>query len=123
MEYSVAEELAHAITHGIGVILSIIGLSWMLYVSINVADPWRIVASCDTLASEARVLRTHAVELRIAWRCSSHRTSPRTHLMVSSWAHAAEHVADAAGAAVEERVPFLSGFKNVSIHHSSGIIV
>jgi hemolysin III len=45
MEYSVAEELAHAITHGIGVILSIVGLSWMLYVSINVADPWRIVAS------------------------------------------------------------------------------
>ena len=45
MEYSVAEELAHAITHGIGVILSIIGLSWMLYVSVNVADPWRIVAS------------------------------------------------------------------------------
>ena len=45
MEYSVAEELVHAITHGIGVILSIVGLSWMLYVSINVADPWRIVAS------------------------------------------------------------------------------
>ena len=45
MEYSVAEEIVHAITHGIGVILSIVGLSWMLYVSINVADPWRIVAS------------------------------------------------------------------------------
>lgn len=45
MEYSVVEEIVHAITHGIGVILSIIGLSWMLYVSINVADPWRIVAS------------------------------------------------------------------------------
>ena len=45
MEYSVAEELVHAITHGIGVILSIVGLSWMLYVSIGVADPWRIVAS------------------------------------------------------------------------------
>lgn len=45
MEYSFAEELVHAITHGIGVILSIGGLSWMLYVSINVADPWRIVAS------------------------------------------------------------------------------
>ena len=44
-EYSVAEEIVHAITHGIGVILSIVGLSWMLYVSINVADPWRIVAS------------------------------------------------------------------------------
>jgi len=45
MEYSFAEELVHAITHGIGVILSIVGLSWMLYVSVNVADPWRIVAS------------------------------------------------------------------------------
>ena len=45
MEYSVTEELVHAITHGIGVILSIVGLSWMLYVSINIADPWRIVAS------------------------------------------------------------------------------
>ena len=44
-EYSVGEEIVHAITHGIGVILSIVGLSWMLYVSINVADPWRIVAS------------------------------------------------------------------------------
>ncbi len=45
MEYSVTEEIVHAITHGIGVILSIVGLSWMLYVSIYVADPWRIVAS------------------------------------------------------------------------------
>ena len=45
MEYSVTEELVHAITHGIGVILSIVGLSWMLYVSINIADPWRIVSS------------------------------------------------------------------------------
>ena len=45
MEYSVVEEVVHAITHGIGVVLSIVGLSWMLYVSINVADPWRIVAS------------------------------------------------------------------------------
>jgi len=45
MEYTFAEELVHAITHGIGVILSIVGLSWMLYVSVNLADPWRIVAS------------------------------------------------------------------------------
>ncbi|MEM7432152.1 MAG: hemolysin III family protein [Pseudomonadota bacterium] len=44
-EYSVAEEIVHAISHGIGVILSIIGLSWMLYISIGAADPWRISAS------------------------------------------------------------------------------
>jgi len=45
-EYNLAEELVHAISHGIGVILSIAGLSWMLYLSISAFDPWRIVASC-----------------------------------------------------------------------------
>ena len=44
-EYSLAEELFHAISHGAGVILSIAGLSLMLYVSIEAADPWRISAS------------------------------------------------------------------------------
>jgi hemolysin III len=44
-EYTFAEELAHAITHGAGVILSIAGLSWMLYLSIDAGDPWRIAAS------------------------------------------------------------------------------
>ena len=45
LEYSVREEIIHALTHGAGVILSIAGLSWMLYVSVSAADPWRIVAS------------------------------------------------------------------------------
>lgn len=45
MEYTLAEEIVHAITHGAGVILSIGGLSWMLYLTIPTADPWRIVAS------------------------------------------------------------------------------
>ncbi|MGI9344041.1 MAG: PAQR family membrane homeostasis protein TrhA [Gammaproteobacteria bacterium] len=44
-EHSFAEELVHAISHGAGAILSIAGLSWMLYLSIGAADPWRIVAS------------------------------------------------------------------------------
>jgi len=44
-EYSLTEELIHSITHGAGVILSIAGLSWMLYISIEAADPWRIAAS------------------------------------------------------------------------------
>lgn len=43
--YTVAEELLHAATHGAGVILSIAGLSWMLYLSVGALDPWRIVAS------------------------------------------------------------------------------
>ena len=37
--------MIHAVTHGIGVILSIAGLTWMLFLSIEAADPWRIVAS------------------------------------------------------------------------------
>ena len=44
-EYTIVEEIIHAATHGAGVILSIAGLSWMLYLSIGTADPWRIVAS------------------------------------------------------------------------------
>jgi hemolysin III len=43
--YSVREELVHAITHGIGALLSIAGLSWMLYLSIETSDPYRISAS------------------------------------------------------------------------------
>jgi hemolysin III len=44
-QYTLTEELAHAISHGAGVILSVAGLSWMLYLSIAASDPWRIVAS------------------------------------------------------------------------------
>ncbi len=43
--HTLLEELLHAITHGAGVILSIAGLSWMLFVAIGTTDPWRIVAS------------------------------------------------------------------------------
>lgn len=44
-QYTTVEELLHALTHGAGTILSIAGLSWMLYVSSGTSDPWRIVAS------------------------------------------------------------------------------
>lgn len=44
-QYTLIEEAIHAATHGAGVILSIAGLTWMLYLSIGSADPWRIVAS------------------------------------------------------------------------------
>lgn len=44
-EYSLAEEVFHSLSHGVGAVLSIAGLSWMLYISIEAADPWRITAS------------------------------------------------------------------------------
>lgn len=43
--YSLLEEKIHAATHGVGVILSIAGLAWMLNLSITLSDPWRITAS------------------------------------------------------------------------------
>ena len=45
LEYSAAEEVVHALTHGVGVLLSIAGLTWMLFLSIGAGDPWRITAS------------------------------------------------------------------------------
>ncbi len=44
-QYSLAEEIFHAVSHGVGLILSIAGLSWMLNISTDAFDPWRIVAS------------------------------------------------------------------------------
>ncbi len=44
-QYTVLEEILHSGTHALGVLLSIGGLSWMLYLSIAVGDPWRIAAS------------------------------------------------------------------------------
>lgn len=44
-QYSDAEEIAHVVSHGAGVLLSIAGLIWMLFLSLSASDPWRIVAS------------------------------------------------------------------------------
>ena len=44
-DYTTGEEFAHALSHGMGALLSVAGLIWMLIVSIHVADPWRIVSS------------------------------------------------------------------------------
>ena len=43
--YSASEERLHVATHGLGVLLGIAGLVFMLYVSIRAGDPWRIAAS------------------------------------------------------------------------------
>lgn len=43
--YSRDEERAHVLTHATGVVLSIAGLSWMLFASLGLGDPWRVVAS------------------------------------------------------------------------------
>jgi len=70
-EYTLAEELVHAISHGAGVILSIAGLSWMLYVSIAASDPWRIVAS--SIYGTSLITLFLASTLYHAWPVSRHK--------------------------------------------------
>jgi len=43
--YTSTEERMHAISHGIGAVLSVVALIWMLKLSFDASDPWRIVAS------------------------------------------------------------------------------
>jgi hemolysin III len=44
-QYTPAEEVAHAATHGLGALLSIGALIWMLEISIAASDHWRLVSS------------------------------------------------------------------------------
>ncbi|EAQ32596.1 PAQR family membrane homeostasis protein TrhA [Idiomarina baltica] len=43
--YTVLEEVAHALTHGIGAVLSIVGLVVMLVWSVAYGDTWHVVAA------------------------------------------------------------------------------
>ena len=43
--YTPTEEHMHAVSHGIGAILSVVALVWMLQLSIDASDTWRIIAS------------------------------------------------------------------------------
>jgi hemolysin III len=43
-QYSVGEEIAHSITHGIGAALSVAGLVFLVLKGINSGDPWRLVS-------------------------------------------------------------------------------
>lgn len=44
--YSVKEEIAHSVTHGIGVLLSVIGLATLVVYSSMYGDTWHVVSSC-----------------------------------------------------------------------------
>ena len=44
--YSIGEEIAHSITHGVGALLSIAGLVILVTLSATYGDAWDIVSSC-----------------------------------------------------------------------------
>ncbi len=72
-QYTLAEEHFNAISHGIGMLLSIAGLAWMLYLSIGTSDPWRIVASSIYGASLISLFLASTLYHAL-------HTSPRKHL-------------------------------------------
>ncbi len=43
--YSIKEEIAHSVTHGIGIVLSVLGLVLMVMHSIRYGDGWHIVST------------------------------------------------------------------------------
>ncbi len=43
-QYTVKEEIASSITHGLGIVFSVVGLIVLVYLAVGVADPWRIVS-------------------------------------------------------------------------------
>jgi hemolysin III len=43
-KYSLIEEIAHSVSHGIGVILGIVGLVVMLWLSFEYGDVWHVVS-------------------------------------------------------------------------------
>lgn len=43
--YSIKEEIAHSVTHGIGALLSVIGLATLVIYSITYGDAWHIISS------------------------------------------------------------------------------
>lgn len=72
-EYTVTEERIHAATHAVGIILGAVGLWWMLRISVEASDPWRIVASSMYGASLISLFLTSTLYHGL-------HTSPRRHL-------------------------------------------
>ncbi len=44
-EYTVREEIASSVTHGLGIVFSVVGLVVLVSLSVGMADPWRIVST------------------------------------------------------------------------------
>lgn len=44
-DYSLGEEIGHSITHGIGVVFSIVGLAILIVLAMQAGDPWRLASA------------------------------------------------------------------------------
>jgi len=73
-EYSLIEEFAHAASHGAGALLSIGAMIWMLNISIDASDPWRIVSSSVYGASLITLFLASTIY-------HAFHASPRRHLL------------------------------------------
>lgn len=44
-DYSIGEEIGHSITHGIGVVFSIVGSAILVVLAVQTGDPWRLASA------------------------------------------------------------------------------
>ncbi|MCC5879975.1 MAG: hemolysin III family protein [Idiomarina sp.] len=44
-KYSFAEEIAHSVSHGIGAVLSVVGLAFLVWLSLEYGDIWHVISS------------------------------------------------------------------------------
>lgn len=73
-KYTATEEIMHTVSHGIGAILGVAAVVWMLDISIAASDPWRIVASSVYGASLITLFLASTLYHGL-------HTSPRKHLL------------------------------------------
>ncbi|RUO29213.1 hemolysin III [Aliidiomarina sedimenti] len=45
VKYSIGEEIAHSVSHGIGVILSAVGLGFLIWLSLEYGNHWHLISS------------------------------------------------------------------------------
>lgn len=44
-KYSIGEEIAHSVSHGIGIVLSAVGLGFLIWLSVEYGDVWHVVST------------------------------------------------------------------------------
>lgn len=45
VKYSIGEEIAHSVSHGIGIILSAVGLGFLIWLSLEYGNNWHLISS------------------------------------------------------------------------------
>lgn len=82
--YTPREELAHCLTHGLGIVASLVAIPWLAWTAVHGGDTWRLVSGIIFGAS-ALLLFTTSVTYHAA-------TDPRRRIILRRFDHCAIYV-------------------------------